>query len=102
MNAEDTQQKDTDEQDAGQDDGAITDDKAADDKAREKAKEMAKVYDEDRPTVVLPGSDGTVAGTAINDWLDDEGNPIYGKEGDGGEKAESKSEDHESKSEDHG
>jgi hypothetical protein len=31
-----------------------------------------------RPTVVLPGSRGTIAGTAINDWLDDDGQPIYG------------------------
>jgi hypothetical protein len=47
------------------------------DSAKEKAKEMAKSY-EDRPTVVLPGSDGTVAGTAINEWLDEDGNPKYG------------------------
>ena len=32
-----------------------------------------------RPTVVLPGSHGTIAGTAINDWLDDAGQPIYGR-----------------------
>ncbi len=50
------------------------------DSAKEKAKEMAKSYD-DRPTVVLPGSDGTVAGTAINEWLDDDGNPKFGKDG---------------------
>ena len=45
--------------------------------AKAKAKEMAKAYEE-RPTAVLPGSDRTVTGTAVNDWLDDEGNPIYG------------------------
>jgi hypothetical protein len=48
--------------------------------AKAKAKEMARAY-EDRPTAVLPGSDGTVAGTAINDWLDD-GNPIDRSGGD--------------------
>lgn len=37
-------------------------------------------YDTPRPTAVLPGSDGTVTGTAVNDWLDDDGNPIYGKD----------------------
>ncbi|AHC24080.1 MULTISPECIES: hypothetical protein [Mycobacteriaceae] len=37
-------------------------------------------YDEPRPTAVLPGSKGTVTGTAVNDWLDDDGNPIYGKD----------------------
>ncbi len=49
------------------------------DSAREKAKEMRKAYD-DRPTVVLPGSDRTVAGTAVGEWLDDDGNPKYSKD----------------------
>lgn len=35
-------------------------------------------YDESRPTATLPGSLGTVSGTAVNDWLDDDGKPIYG------------------------
>lgn len=26
-----------------------------------------------RPTVVLPGSHGAVSGTAINDWIDENG-----------------------------
>jgi hypothetical protein len=38
---------------------------------KEKAKEMARAYDEDRPTSTLPGSGGTVSGTAITDWVDD-------------------------------
>jgi hypothetical protein len=50
-----------------------------DDSAKEKAKEMAKAY-EDRPTVVLPGSHNTVSGTAVGDWLDEDGNPKYGKD----------------------
>ncbi len=33
---------------------------------------MAKAYDEDRPTTTLPGSSGTVSGTAVTDWVDDE------------------------------
>ena len=49
------------------------------DEAKAKAKEMAKAY-EDRPTAVLPGSDNTITGTAVNDWLDDDGNPIYGRD----------------------
>ena len=49
------------------------------DSAKEKAKEMHKSY-EDRPTVVLPGSNGTVAGTAIGEWLDDDGNPKYSED----------------------
>lgn len=42
------------------------------DEHRQQAKEMAKAYDETRPTSTLPGSDGTVSGTAVTEWLDDE------------------------------
>ena len=49
------------------------------DDAKEAAADMARAY-EDRPTVVLPGSHGTVSGTAVNDWLDEDGNPKYGKD----------------------
>ncbi|MDT5151653.1 MAG: hypothetical protein QOI01_3386 [Mycobacterium sp.] len=44
-----------------------------------KAKEMAKAYDDDRPTVALPGSGNTVTGQAVNDWLDEDGKPKYGE-----------------------
>jgi hypothetical protein len=47
--------------------------------AKEEAAKMASAYD-DRPTAVLPGSHNTVTGTAINDWLDEDGNPKYGKD----------------------
>jgi hypothetical protein len=50
------------------------------DEHKEKAKEMYKAMDQDRPTIKLPGSDGAVAGTAINDWVDDDGNPKYSEE----------------------
>jgi hypothetical protein len=39
---------------------------------KDQAKEMARAYDEDRPTSTLPGSEGTVSGTAVTDWVDDE------------------------------
>jgi len=39
---------------------------------KEKAKEMARSYDEDRPTTTLPGSEGTISGTAVTDWVDDD------------------------------
>ena len=51
---------------------------------KDKAKEMARAYDEDRPTTTLPGSDGTVSGTAVTDWVDekDKGNvETLGEEG---------------------
>ena len=38
---------------------------------------MRKEYVEQRPTVIMPGSGGTVAGTAVNEWLDDDGNPKF-------------------------
>ena len=38
---------------------------------KDKAKEIAEAYDEDRPTSTLPGSGGTVSGTAVTDWVDD-------------------------------
>ncbi|AQT80050.1 hypothetical protein B1R94_13435 [Mycolicibacterium litorale] len=58
---------------------ASADRPVVDDSAKAKAKEMAKAY-EDRPTAVLPGSGGTVTGTAVNEWLDDDGQPIYGRD----------------------
>ena len=35
---------------------------------------------QDRPTLVLPGTGGTVSGTAVNNWLDEDGNPKYGND----------------------
>lgn len=42
------------------------------DEHREKAKEMAKAYSDDLQTTTLPGSSGTVSGTSVTDWVDDE------------------------------
>lgn len=47
-----------------------------DDDAKEKAAEMMTAY-EYRPTLILPGTGGAVSGTAVGDWLDDDGNPKY-------------------------
>jgi len=47
------------------------------DEGRKEVHDMVEAY-EDKPTVVLPGSHGTITGTAINEWLDDEGNPKFG------------------------
>jgi hypothetical protein len=30
--------------------------------------------------VALPGTDNTITGVAINEWLDDDGNPKFGKD----------------------
>ena len=58
------------------------------DEHREKAAEMAKTVNEERPTVAMPGTSNTVTGTAVNDWLDDDGSPKYGEVGEGGIKRE--------------
>jgi hypothetical protein len=50
------------------------------------AAEMMTAY-EDRPTLVLPGAGGMVTGTAVNDWLDEEGNPKYDVADDAGSEA---------------
>jgi hypothetical protein len=49
-----------------------------------RAKEMMESYDDQRPTITLPGSGGTVAGTAVNEWVDDDGNAKYGNAEEGG------------------
>jgi hypothetical protein len=48
-----------------------------DQKAKDKAAEMMQAYEDDRPTLVLPGSGKTITGTAVGDWLDDDGNPKF-------------------------
>jgi hypothetical protein len=54
------------------------------DEHREKAKEMATAYEDDRPTVSMPGTANTVTGQAVADWVDEDGNPKYGEVPDGG------------------
>src|SRR5690349_19109334 len=41
------------------------------DEHKEEAKKIAKAYNDDLQTTTLPGSGGTVAGTAVTDWVDD-------------------------------
>jgi hypothetical protein len=52
-----------------------------DEKDKEKAAEMMTAY-QDRPTLVLPGTGGAVSGTAVGDWLDEDGNPKYANDQD--------------------
>ena len=58
---------------------------------------MQAAYDDDRQTAVLPGTDGTITGVAINEWLDDDGNPKFGndKQQDDGEGQEDRDKQHE-------
>lgn len=41
------------------------------DEHKAQAKEMAKTYNEELETTTLPGSNGTVSGTSVTDWVDD-------------------------------
>ncbi|WP_194814407.1 hypothetical protein [Nocardia sp. XZ_19_385] len=41
------------------------------DKHKDQAEEMAETYQDERPHTILPGTDGTIAGTAIADWVDE-------------------------------
>jgi hypothetical protein len=50
------------------------------DEGRERVKQMMESYADDRPTAVMPGSHGTITGTAVSEWLDDDGNPKFGKD----------------------
>jgi hypothetical protein len=50
------------------------------DEGKEKVEQMREAYDDDRETAVLPGTDGTITGVAINEWLDDDGNPKFGQD----------------------
>ncbi len=82
---EDTGQQDVKDDTGQQDDleryksGQIAEKPEPSDEQKKHAEEMAKSYVEERPTTVLPGSDSTVTGTAVNDWIDDDGNPIHGE-----------------------
>ncbi|WIM89289.1 hypothetical protein PT015_07545 [Candidatus Mycobacterium wuenschmannii] len=50
------------------------------DEGKEKVEQMTQAYDDERPTAVLPGTDNTITGVAVNEWLDDDGNPKFGKD----------------------
>jgi hypothetical protein len=54
------------------DSGQLTEKPDVTDEHKDKAKEMAKAYSDDLQTTTLPGSDGTVSGTAVTDWVDEE------------------------------
>ncbi|HKP43430.1 hypothetical protein [Mycobacterium sp.] len=51
--------------------GQLTEKPEVTDEAKEKAKEMTKEYDDSRQTTTLPGSGGTVSGTAVSEWVDE-------------------------------
>jgi hypothetical protein len=60
--------------------GDLSDTPEPDEEDKKKAAEMMDVYDEDKPTLVMPGSGGAISGTTVGDWLDENGDPKYGKD----------------------
>jgi hypothetical protein len=79
MSSEQQQTQDQGEQDQRQgepernDAGQLIEKPEVTDDHKKHAKEMAESYHEDNlQTSTLPGSDGTVSGTAVTDWVDDE------------------------------
>ena len=63
-----------DQTNQGDDEQRMTEKPEPDEDDKKKAAEMMEAYKE-KPTIVLPGTGGSVSGTAVNDWLDDDGNP---------------------------
>jgi hypothetical protein len=78
-------QRTTDKDSDRKDDRRPTEKPEPDEEDKKKAAEMMTAYEDRRPTVVLPGSGGMVSGTAVNDWLDDDGNPKFGAPDDAGD-----------------
>ncbi|MFB7722110.1 MULTISPECIES: hypothetical protein [unclassified Nocardia] len=50
------------------------------DENRAEAARMSETYADNRPMTILPGTGGMISGTAISDWVDDNGDPIYGRD----------------------
>jgi hypothetical protein len=72
------------------------------DEGKEKVDQMQEAYNDDRQTAVLPGTDGTITGVAINEWLDDDGNPKFGQDEkqEDGDKPDQQQEDSDKQKED--
>jgi hypothetical protein len=67
----DQQQTQNDQQAKDQDGREMTEKPEVTDEHRAKAKEMAKVYNEDPVTTTMPGTGGAVSGTAVTGWVDE-------------------------------
>ncbi len=82
-----------DDKEAGQEeDQKLTEKPEVGEEHKKQAAEMMKAY-KDLPTVVLPGSGGMVSGTAVNDWLDEDGNPQHQTPDEGGSDQQAKADD---------
>jgi hypothetical protein len=62
------------------DENAQTETPELSEEGKEAVQRMQHAHDDERQTVALPGTDNTITGVAINEWLDDDGNPKFGKD----------------------
>src|SRR5215469_8295480 len=74
MSVQDDKAADQDKDQRSDEDQRTTEKPEPSEDDKRKAAEMMTAY-QDRPTLVLPGTGGMVSGTAVNDWLDEDGNP---------------------------
>jgi hypothetical protein len=76
MGTEQQQHTGESEQEQRTESGQLTEKPEVTEEHKEKARDIAKAYDDDLQTTTLPGSGGTVSGTAVTDWVDekDKGN----------------------------
>jgi hypothetical protein len=80
MSDDDKHEADNDEKEASSEGSEGSEKFELSEEGQEQVRQMRAAYDDDRGTAVLPGSGGTITGVAINEWLDDDGNPKFGKE----------------------
>lgn len=70
----------TSSEDTGEEQNTSSETPELSDEGKEEVRRMREAYDEERPTSVMPGTDKTITGVAVTEWLDDDGNPKFGKE----------------------
>lgn len=80
MSEEEKDQASDDEKDQASDKDGSSEKFELSDEGKEQVRQMRAAYEDDRETAVLPGTDGTITGVAINEWLDEDGNPKFGKD----------------------
>ncbi len=76
----DNHQDQTSSEDTGNEPNTSSETPELSEEGKEKVRQMRETYNDDRQTAVLPGTNNTITGVAINEWLDDDGNPKFGKE----------------------
>jgi hypothetical protein len=68
--------KAADRDDEQDDEQRLTEKPEPDEDNKKTAAKMMEAYQE-KPTIVLPGTGGSVSGTAVNEWLDEDGSPKH-------------------------